>query len=48
MYNGEAGPIAYCVLITITCECRGIFSSISCDPLKVSKVGWGLTVIISL
>ena len=33
-------------LITITCLCRENFSSISCDLLKVSKVGSGLTVLI--
>ena len=33
-------------LITITCLCREIFSSINCDLLKVSKVGCGLTVLI--
>ena len=42
---GNLNPQPRVCVITIARLCRRTFYSISCDPLKVSKVGCGLTVI---
>lgn len=46
--GGEPEPPAQSMCDSNRKTVRRTFYSINCDPLKVSKVGCGLTVLISL